>query len=368
MKTRIDHLSFIVTLFFIFSFAGAAEAQQKTIVLFSPGVEDNTFWKNIETITEAASNDFQYNFEVYYGDDNPDKVAENIRRVTSRTNKPDAVLFPDMSGNGEEFLKISDENGVPALVINMGVNTSEAGFPRQKYKNWIGQIIPDDIDAGYLLAKKLIFEAKENQAYQNGKIRILAITGREQDIPSIERVAGLKKAVDEEANVDLLDILYTNWTSEETEEVLHAKMKADDRIAVVWTASDQMGIAASEVLAEYGKKVNQNVFVGGIDWTTEGLKAVQDSRMTASVGGHLIEGGWATVMLFDYFNGKDFKNESTMLKTPMSVVDENNVDLFLSKIGNGNWGRINFTLYSKVHQNWDKDYRFTIETMLIQLR
>lgn len=350
------------------SLAGAAEAQQKNIVLFSPGVEENTFWKNIELITQAACNDFQYNFEVYYGDDDPEKVAKNIQHITSRSNTPDAVLFPDMSGNGEEFLKIADGNGVPALIINMGVNTSEAGYPRQKYEHWIGQIIPDDIDAGYLLAKHLITAAKNQKAAENGSIRLLAISGRENDIASIDRVDGLKKAVDEELNVELVDILYTNWTAEETQKKLRAKLDYDDKITVVWTASDQMGIAASDVLSEYGKKVNQNVFTGGIDWTPAGLKAVQDDRLTASVGGHLIEGGWATVMLFDYFNGKDFKAESTMLKTPMSVVDEKNVDVFLNKLGNGNWGRINFTLYSKVHQNWDKDYRFSIETMLIQLR
>lgn len=343
-------------------------AQNRTIAFFSPGTDDNSFWNNLVAVTQAACNDLQVNLEVYYSDDNPDKLASNLQTVTSRIDKPDAVLLPAMAGNGNRFLKITDQNGVATMVFNIGVNTDMTGQPRQNFKHWIGQITPNDVDAGYKLARKLIKAA--GKAYPSQPIKIYALTGRKKDAPTIDRVSGLKQAVNEFPQAQLVQLDYSNWTAEEAIELSRAALNNNPDIKVFWSASDLMALSMSQMLQRSEHTINEDVFVGGIDWTLEAINAVANGDLTTTVGGHLIEGGWACVLLYDYWNGKDFANTGagTMLKTPMDVIDQSNVEDYLDLFGEDKWGRINFTIYSKARNSWLKEYKFTLETMLVQLR
>ena len=353
--------------FTFFQIAVSALAQERTIAVVSPGDESNEFWGNVISLTRAAADDFGYRIIVHHAGDDADRFAALIDKATSgkETPKPDAVMFPNMEGKGAQLLSVAEKNGVPALTFNMGVDVNEAGRPRDRYKNWIGQLVPDDEEAGYLLAKKLIDAASESGTRN---IEILAIAGRKTDTPSIDRIRGLKRAVAEYPGVSLNKVSYTNWTEKEAMDAASQAAQKTPAVSVFWCASDRMAIAVSNALRRAGREVNKNLFVGGIDWTSTGLIAVSENRLTATVGGHLIEGGWAVVLLHDYFNGKDFAGESTLLKTPMSVADASNIDQYLERLGENKWGQINFTLYSKTRSTRIDKYRFTLDTMLLQLR
>jgi hypothetical protein len=90
--------------------------------------------------------------------------------------------------------------------------------------------------------------------------------------------------------------------------------------------------------------------------------------MVATAGGHFMEGGWAVVMLFDYFNGKDFASESVNVKSPMGLITADNAKIYQTKFGTGNWGQINFNLFTKTNNKALKSYNFKIETLLAVLR
>ena len=68
--------------------------------------------------------------------------------------------------------------------------------------------------------------------------------------------------------------------------------------------------------------------VGGIDWNLEAIQSIQKGQMTASMGGHFMEGGWVMVLLYDYFNGVDFVDEGVAMKSKMSAITQANADQF----------------------------------------
>ena len=362
-------IAFLI-LIWLMNSVSATYGQQKTVALFSPGVVENQFWANLIDVTEAACNDLNMNLEVYYCDDDPDLLAKKLNQATSAQSRPDAVLVPGMLGYGERFLKIANENKTPIFTINIGVDADEAGKPREKYEYWIGQLVPDDTEAGYLLADKLVNAAIEGNAAANsgGKIKIYAIAGRKADPPAIERVEGLKNAVGQYPQAEIVKLDYSNWTAAQAREKTEAALGEYPDVSVIWAASDQMALAISNMVRRQGRSINDDIYIGGIDWTIDAINAVSNSELTTTVGGHLIEGGWASVLLFDYFNGKDFASEALMMQTPMNVIDQANVAAYQDMFGDKKWGRINFTLYSKVHKPNLKNYKFTLETMLVQLR
>jgi len=344
-------------------------AQNKTVALFSPGVEENKFWKNVIEVSRDAANDLNFELEVYYANDDPELLTQKLEEVTEAAIKPDAVLVPNMSGYGEMYLKIAEQNDVLLLSYNMPMNRNEVGEPREQYGNWIGEIRSNDKQAGYLLGKNLINSAIETQELASGEeVLVYAINGRSTDTISQERIKGLKRAVDEIPQARIVRIDNTDWSSNEAEEAMSNAINDFPEISVVWAASDKMALAISEMLQNSGRKINQDIFVGGIDWLNRALDAVSESELTASAGGHVIGAGWALVMLFDYFNGKDFASESTILNTQMGIVNQGNVEEFTDKLGPGKWNRINFRLYSKIYNDRINSYRFTLETFMVQLR
>lgn len=343
-----------------------AQNQQKTVALFSLGYENSAFWNNLEQVTQAAGNDLNLNIQIYVTDGSTGWLARKLEEVTSSANKPDAVLFPSSDRPDSEYLEIIQKNEVPAIVYNTPLNTDQVGMPREKYSYWIGQITPHDVEAGYNLAKKLITDAREQNP--NEEILIYAVTGEKGNKAAEDRLTGLKQALNDYSGVRLVNSNYTNWSDQAATDKTAAALENNPGIDVFWSATDQMALAISELLRNRGRTINEDTFVGGIDWMHRALEAVADGELTASVGGHLIEGGWACVLLFDYFNGADFKSESVVMKTPMSVIDESKVEDYLPLFGPDKWGRINFTVYSKARNSYLKNYKFKLETMIVQLR
>src|SRR5690606_13087637 len=114
-----------------------------------------------------------------------------------------------------------------------------------------------------------------------------------------------------------------------------------------------------------GKKPGKDIFVGGIDWSDEGIKAVADRKMSTSVGGHIFEGAWSLILVHDYHYGIDFVNDPGVRSmTSMHSVSTDNVNDYKKKLRNQDWSRIDFKRFSKKH-NPDLDkYDFSLNGLL----
>lgn len=344
----------------------AQNSEERTVALFSYGYENDRFWNSLSEVTEAAGNDLNLNIEVYTSDGTSDWLGEALQKVTSRSDKPDAVIFPVLETEGVEHLEIIEENDVPAVTINSGVNTDMTGEPGEEYENWIAQLTPDDIEAGYKLARRLIVAAKEN--LDKDTIKMYAVGGVEQNKPTQDRLRGMQMAIDQASGVELVGTDYTDWSGSEARERTTAALDENPDIDIFWTASDNMALAVSKLVQQEGRTINDDAFVGGIDWLTSAIDAVSNNQLTATVGGHVIEGGWASVLLYDYFKGVNVTQEAGMMQTPMTVIDDSNVGEYEGIFGSNNWGKINFTLYTRSQNTSLDEYKFTLETMIIQMR
>ncbi len=334
---------------------------KKTIAIFSPGDKSNVFWSEMIVFGNSVADKLDMNVLVYHANDNADIMAQNMEKAAKLNPKPDGFIFPSMTGQGDRYIKIAQKHQIPVIYVNMGLDTAKnESSTRNAFPNLLGQVTPDDEDAGYELAKTLIQTAKTN-----GKksINVLAITAQENDLSAALRVKGLQKALKEFPEVTLNRIINTDWSTEQTLEGLKAEPDLN-KVTIVWAASDDMALAASSYFKEKGFTQGKEVFIGGVDWTQKGLKAVKSGDLTASVGGHFAEIGWGLILFYDYFNGKDFESESTMFKSAMKPLTEKNVSIFLSTEGKNRWADVNFRSFSKVLNPSLKQYRFDLVILL----
>lgn len=362
-------VALLLSVMLLFSITLTAQKAKPSVVLFSPGTESNEFWGQVIGLAKAASNDLNIDLVVYYGNDDGDRMVEQMTTAATLSPKPAGYLFPSMKSHGKQFLEVAESAQIPSIVFNMGIESDVASAPRVEFKYWIGQIVPDDNQTGFLLGTELLKAADErNLVGSNNKINVLAISGRDQDHISHQRVEGLKRAIATHRRAELVEISYSDWTRENARDLTSKAFKKNSDIQVVWTASDLMSAGATDALTMMGKKMGDDFIIGGIDWTMDGLKRVEDKQFIATVGGHFMEGGWAVIMMSDYLRGKDFITESASMNSPMMAITNENVLEYRKKLNSGSWDTINFAIYSKVMNPRMKTYKFSIPALMVQMR
>lgn len=107
----------------------------------------------------------------------------------------------------------------------------------------------------------------------------------------------------------------------------------------------------------------KDVFVGGLDWSVEGLKNVANGKMTMTHGGHFLAGAWIMVLLKDYLEGIEKLRKNPNVPFRMQAITRDNIKTYQQILGDRNWDKIDFSQFSLVNKPEQRDYRFRIEEL-----
>ncbi len=345
----------------------ASPLEKKQVALFAPHSEDDSFWPLVASFMRAAGHDLGIELRVYYAHDDRGKMRQQLQRATSGKNPVDAVVFQSFKQNGESLIKVAEKAQIPAFLMNAGVDHMKTGIPRQKYQYWIGEMFPDDEQAGFDLANQLIDIAKQRgHVGPDGKVRLAGISGIISDGGSIQRVNGLRRAIKARNDVTLNRVVPGDWQQKLAHEKFLFLLKRYPETTTVWAANDPMSLGVVTGAQQLGLSPGQELITGGVDWTQEALESIRAGHMLVSIGGHFMEGGWVMVLLHDYFQGKDFAEETLQMRTKMSAITASNVQDYLQKFGDQNWEAIDFKKFSKVHNPELTHYDFSLNAILQQ--
>ncbi|MBT9544933.1 MAG: ABC transporter substrate-binding protein [Candidatus Sericytochromatia bacterium] len=348
------------------------------IALFMPREADDTFWSMFRDFTQAACNDLGMDLRVYYAHDDPATALKQIKAATSGPNPVQGLVFQNFKQTGRQFLEIAEKARVPSFIIDTGLDESErkrVGKPRETFQYWLGEFLPENEEAGFDLANRLLDRALELkqvdfEANPFAKIQIIGLAGENLSNASSDRIKGLGIAARGRKDTLLQDMIPAYWSRDQarlrTRQLL--QQAPPGSIQVIWAANDPMALGATDALKELGLTPGKDVVAGGVDWTAEGLQAVQAGVLDATVGGHFMQGAWAAVMLYDYFRGQDFAKESVEMRLRMQILDKQNIDTYLQYFSKSNWEQINFREFSKVANPERKKYNFGLQALLEQLQ
>lgn len=367
ISNRWSRMTIMLTAIILMIATNASGQQQKyKIGLFIPH-EHGTFWNFVLDVSYAACHDLGIELQVYHAKGNREKMRQQIEEAASGSDKVDALMFQSFKQAGESFLQVAETARVPAFLFNAGVDHQKTGAPREKYKYWIGEILPDDEGAGFDLANYLIDTAvRAKKQGTNGKIQMVAMNGVLSDGAAIERGKGLRRAIQSRNDVNLLRVVPADWGSELSRQKFHALMRRFPQTTVVWAANDDMALGVVKGIRERKLKAGRDVIVGGIDWQIDALKSIKAEELTLSIGGHFLEASWVIVMLYDYFHGIDFAQEGLVMKSKMNLLTKDNLDTYFKHLGTGDWEKVNFSKFSKKLHPELKRYNFGLEAILAQ--
>ena len=351
---------FFATVVLVLSAASLAGAKTErfSVVFLNPGGE-TSFWGMVSGTMTAAAEDLSIDLEVIHT--NRDRIAmlAAAREIASRADKPDYVVLVNELEQGMTMQREMAQAGIKTFyLLNRLSDDQIATLSAAESGAMAGSITPDNEIAGYEMAKSLIDETRA-RAPSADQIRILAILGDTVTPAALAREAGLRRALEEEPSAKLVRAFPVLWDKDEARRRAAFALKVE-QVDGVWAANDDLAIGAQEAAAELGRRPGEDLLFAGLNWSSDGLAAVQSGSMTMTHGGHFFGGAWAMVMLRDMRDGAAAAGD---YRFDMSAVHAANVDLFIDRIGDRDWGKIDFKSFSR-SMGGRNDYDFCADAIL----
>lgn len=337
------------------------------VVFLNPGKTGEGFWESYITFMQGAADDLGMHLRVLTSERDRDLMLEQARTVLQGADKPDYLVFVNEQYAGPEILRLAKDSGVKLFAVNNTLTTDQQrliGHSRETYPNWIGSLVADDEEAGYLLASELIRSARSQ--LHNQPLQILAFGGDKQTPASQLREKGLKRALAENPDVRLCLTVIGNWDRYRSYEQARTLLPRYKGINMVWAANDQMAFGAMRAAEELGIKPGQDMLFAASNSSAESLQARVDGRLSVLLSGNFTLGGWAMVMLNDFDKGVDFAQHGGK---------DRKVSLFLSldaeqaaklaeRQGEKDLMDVDFRRYSLKNQSKLRDYNFSLRPLI----
>lgn len=346
----------------------SAQQPPKAVFLAPNQVGAQPFWTQAIEIMQAAAEDLKIELKIVYSKPSSYRQKKDgLAALTSRP-PPDYLLSLYMIEATEPHLKLAEQSGIRSFIFNAGVvpdDREKIGRPRGKYRHWLGQLIPDDRQAGYLLADHLIDRAKAaGKTDKTGKVHLIGIGGFGVSIDE-SRENGLNKRINEQDDAVLDKTILTGWLRTVAYNETIKALEKFPEAGVIWCVSDATALAAIEAAKKLGRTPGQDIFIGGIDWNLNAIKAVASGEMTVTVGGHILEGARALILIHDYHHGIDFANEPGVeMQTPMKPITVDNAEEYLHRLNKLDWHKVDFRQFSKKYNPELKTYDLSLDVLL----
>ena len=316
------------------------------IAFLNPATPSHPFWEKMTDFMQAVAQDLDIHLDVYYmsqpGITNRFEYFRMAQRALS--SQPDYLLFINLKGTGLKILQASNQAKVPAFIFNSDIlpqAVADFGQPRGRYPYWIGHLRPDDTQAGFALAEILLGLANTRAP------KLFGLNGSYNSSSAKQRSAGLQDAV-RQHQATLLKITRSNtWSDAEGRHKTHILLQRFPETELIWAASDSIALGAIEALTTLGRR---DILVGGIDWSDEGIRAVQAGSLSVSIGGHFIGGGVALLLLSDHYHGFDFADKlGTQISLKMSSLTQKNVKACAPILHRYHFRQIDFKRLTQQH-------------------
>ena len=324
----------------------ALYAASFNVIFINPGRSDEPFWRSVTRFMQPAAQQLDIGLEVQYAERDHLKMIELVKEAVARKKKPDYLMIVNEKLAAGEMMKLAEQAGVKTLtVLNTfeGDQAKEFGHPREKYRHWIGSMIPNASDAGRLTAEELARQA------------------RKRGVVSVQRLESALEAFQADKQVVVEQVVYGNWERIRAKEQAEALFLRYPKLKAIWAASDLMTFGAMDAAEAAGRKPGTDLLFSAINNSPQVLQARAQERIAALAGGHFTAAGFGLVMLYDYHHGKDFKSQGLELRMPLFVLlDEERAQRFLTRFGNEDFSAVDFRQFSlHLHPN-QHTYRFSL--------
>lgn len=266
------------------------------------------FWGSVSETMIASANDLDIDLEIFDAGRDRLRMIRMARNVIERAERPDYAIVVNELQQGSKLAQMFEKAQIPYLFLLNRLSEEQLDQLRasRDLNHYLGSITPRNTDTGYETAKALIERARLSDR-SSDRLRILALLGDTATPAATEREAGMRRAVSEYPDVDIVRVFSVDWLFQRAKSAVSPFLKSNSA-DIIWTASGPITFGAQEVVGEFGLEPGRDIFFAGVGWFPDALSAVQSEKMTMTYGGYFIAGAWSMIVLRDSHAGIELEN------------------------------------------------------------
>ncbi|MGB0467674.1 MAG: ABC transporter substrate-binding protein [Pontibacterium sp.] len=352
----------------------STQASAMNVTFINPGKPGERFWAMVTETMQAAAEDLDIELEVLYALRNRMRMTRLGIDVTARKVPPDYLILVNEEQAAEQIINAANQKSIHTLMLLndfLPEQYSRIGRPGDQGSYILGAVTPDNYSTGKRMMNTLINCAKKINP--DTPVHILALGGDQLTPASLDRNAGAIAALKAHPSIVLDRFLYADWRQEAAERLtknyLIWAQKNHVKPTAIWSANDPIAAGARDALLKHNIKPGQDVCLVGLNWSAQGLKMVKHGEMLATEGGHFLAGAWSMVLLQAYHKNQQQGANKPIghVQIQMQSIDKNNINRYLSHLGNENWGKIDFSRFSTPEQAGYDHYDFSLDAVFTNL-
>lgn len=320
------------------------------VTFLAPNVgAPGTFYDIFGDFLRVAARQLRVELEGIDATKQRETMLVRTREALSGARRPDYMLLVNYMSVGQEVMAANAAAGVGTYFVVEGMSTGELGTiagAAGRPAGYLGQIVPDDAEAGRMLGEILTDAARSRGLVDaTGKIQVGAIAGEHTGAGNA-RFRGWQSVLKAHADVVQAGFQYGAWEEEPAKAVASLMLRAAPQISVVWCANDAMALGALAAAVEAGRKPGKDILIGGVDLVDRALAEVAAGRLEVSIGGHMVDGARALVLLHDHHEKHDLAPQAKT--THLVAVGAAQAQRYLTFIQERAWRNSDFTRFSRV--------------------
>ena len=220
-------------------------------------------------------------YKVTTVDGNNDQSKQNEQINTFITQGVDALIInPCMTSAADSIIATVKAAGVPTVLINREPTAEQmSAYDKLVYVGC------DAAQSGTFQGELILDTPNKGDINGDGKVSYIMIQGDPENIDAQYRTEfSVKALTDAGMEVEQLDLQRGDWDREKGQTICANDLaQYGDQIEVVFCNNDDMAIGALQSIQAAGRKVNEDIYLVGVDALDAALNEVSNGNMTGTV-------------------------------------------------------------------------------------
>lgn len=210
-----------------------------------------------------------------------DQAKQNEQINTFITQGVDALIInPVMTSAADQIIATVKNAGIPTVLINREPTAEQmAVYDKLVYVGC------DAAQSGTFQGELILETPNQGDINGDGKISYIMVQGDPENIDAQLRTEySVKALTDAGKEVEQLNLTRGDWMRERGQEIVANDLaQFGDQVEVVFCNNDDMAIGALQSIQAAGRKVNEDIYLVGVDALDAALNEVSNGNMTGTV-------------------------------------------------------------------------------------
>ena len=216
------------------------------------------------------------------------------------------ILNLVQASSAPQVTDMCKDAGIPVVYINREPDTAEE-------ERWASDSISatyvgaDARQSGTYQGEEIVETANKGDINGDGKVSYIMVQGDPENVDAQYRTEfSVKALTDAGLEVEELLLQRGDWDQAKGQQIVQdALTQFGDKIEVVFCNNDAMALGALQAIDAAGRKVNEDIYLVGVDALTEAVQDITEGKMTGTVFNDYIgQAKTAADMAVKFLNGE----------------------------------------------------------------